>query len=338
LPKAVDNSLLRLNRNLAFAILSGNIRSALIQPTACVNTAAAIGPKYTWRGIESLLDPIKRNEALEKSNVLLGRQYDIAAKDAFDAIRSGKWGEIKRTAGEIGLKPLQILDMETARATWQGAYEMAKEKLGLKERESINYADDVVTKTQASAAKRDLAPIQRTALGKFISLFQTFVINQWGFITRDVLGVRNPNVRQVEAFKKATTFIVAATLGNVFYEDVLGVNSPYPTPIKAFGEAIEEGAGFPSASVSAAKEVIEFLPIIGGGLRYGGGLLGAGADVLHALTAEKKTEKQIETIMKIKGIPFTSQMFKTLRGLRRGLSVPSAVIGQKYKRTRKLKP
>ncbi|TET53698.1 MAG: hypothetical protein E3J54_03655, partial [Actinobacteria bacterium] len=260
IPKLIENGLLKLNQNLTYAILSANIRSALIQPSAILNTYAYIGPKYTYKGIVSLLSPEKRAMVMGKSN-LITRSYDIAVNDAMRAVRSGRIGKIKKTVGGVGLKPLQILDIETAKATWVGAYELAKKEYNFTDKKAVRYANDVVAKTQASAAPSDIAPIQRTPLGKSLTLFQTFVINEWGFITKDVLGIKNAKMTNKKTFQKVTRFIVGATLINSFYEDVLGINSPHPTPIRAFQEALEKGEDFPSATWQATKEIGEKIPI-----------------------------------------------------------------------------
>jgi len=330
LPLPIEKMLMKINKNLTFSILSGMIRSALIQPSAIRNTIVEIGPKYTWEGIQSLFKTKSRDFAMEKSQVLLSRDYDIAVHDAMEAVRLGRIGNIKEVTAKLGLKPLQILDIETAKATWTGAYQMATKEMKYTERKAVNYADDVVTKTQASASPSDISPIQRSALGKSISLFQTFVINEWGFLTKDVLGIKNAKMNNKTIFKKAIGFIVGTTLVNMFYEDILKINSPYPSPIKAYQE--KEGI---SSVISAAKELAEQIPIVGGGLRYGKGITGAGSEIVRDVIGGKKP---IEAIIKLMGIPGTTQVIKTMKARKRGESIPGQLLGQytKKKKTGRL--
>ena len=328
----LDRGLRKLNENLAFSILSGNIRSALIQPSAIRGAVVEIGPRYTGKGIMSLINPKVRNSAIEKSNVLLSRQYDAAVQDVLNAVKGGKVGAVKKSIGKAGFKPLQLLDMETAKATWQGAYQMALEKLRYSERKAINFADDVVTKTQASAARSDLSPMQRTTLGKTLSLFQTFVINEWGFLTKDVLGIKNARITNKQAFKKTLAFIAGTTLINIFYEDILGINSPYPTPIRAFTEAIENDEGMPSASLGVIKELAEQVPIVGGGIRYGRGVVGAVPDFIGEAISRKPT---LETAGKLTGIPGTVQAGKMVRAKKRGETTYGQFVGAYTKGNKK---
>lgn len=227
---------------------------------------------------------------------------------------------------------MQWLDFHTAKATWNGAYKKAKAE-GKGEIEARNYADDTVTRTQGSAMPSDMAPIQRTAGGKALTMFQTFVINQWGFLTKDVLGIKNASITNRQAVKKVMGFLVGATLFNMLYEDGFGVNSPLPTPIRAFGKAIEEGDGIPSASWSATKEIAELIPVVGGGMRYGTGFMGATAE--HAVDVGKKiagakqwTKPWPELIGKTLGVPGTSQAAKMIRIADKGGTPLDMLLGR----------
>jgi hypothetical protein len=328
LPNLIEKGLTKLNKNLAFSILSANIRSALIQPTAILNTAADIGPKWTAEGIKSLFD----NSAVEKSNVLLSRQFDISVTESMAGL-PGKLGQARQAVGNVGMKPLQFLDMQTAKVTWHGAYKKGKSE-GMSERQAINYADDTVTRTQGSAMPSDLSPAQRTALGKALTLFQTFVINQWNFLTRDVMGIGNASIKNKAAVKKTATFIVGATLINMFYEDLLGLPSPLPSPISAFVDALDKGEDIPSASLDAAMEIASLVPIVGGGLRYGSSMLGAPAEFVGDIGKKLApnyvgpTRSAGELVAKGLGIPGTAQLVKSLRIANKGGSPADVVLGR----------
>jgi len=164
LPQGVESAMMRINSNLAASILGANARSAMIQVSALRNTVAEIGFEYTMRGVMSLIDPAKRNFAMKKSKVLRQRAYDVTVEDALRGIKAGRIGEVKKVAAKIALKPLQILDLEWAKASWQGSYDYAKGPLKFSERRARTFADDVVTRTQASAMPGDIAPVSYTHL------------------------------------------------------------------------------------------------------------------------------------------------------------------------------
>ena len=69
-----------------------------------------------------------------------------------------------------------------------------------------------------------------------MSLFQTFVINNWGFLTRDVAGVGNASISNPEALRKIMRYIGGAFATNVVFEDVLQTRSPFPAPLHAFAK------------------------------------------------------------------------------------------------------
>jgi len=267
---------------------------------------------------------------MRKSKVLVGRRYDVTVEDALRAVRSRRLGEVQRVAARTALKPLQLLDIETAKACWHAAYKYGMEKMGYASKKAITYADDVVTRTQASAMPGDIAPIQRAVAGRFLTLFQTFTINDWNFLIRDVLGLRNATVDTPGAFAKAMRYVAATTLFNILFEDVLHIQSPFPTPIRAFREALERGDDTPSLLWNVGKEFIEPIPIIGAA-RYGKGPGGPGVELLNE-TVKYITKKPMappawELGGKWLGLPGTAQVAKTVRAEKRGETPYGQAVG-----------
>lgn len=344
IPPAAERVLLRLNNNLVSSILSFMVRSALIQPTALKNTMSIIGFKYTAKGVASLLydvpttvrnvggiafrgKPMGRNLAMRKSKVLLSRAFETAQKDLVDSV---KRGEGKRWLSKQGLKPLQILDLEAARATWQGGYEYAMKELGYNSKKAATYADDLVTTTQASALPGDISPVQRTTAGKVLTLFQTFVINDWNFMLRHVIGRSNVNVDTPLALARTMRWLTAATLFNIIFEDILGINSPLPTPIKATKESLEKGDSFPSLAWNVGKEFIEPIPVIGSA-RYGKGPGGAmtelASETVKFITRQPMAKPGLELGGEWLGIPGTAQIAKTIRARKREETPYGQIVG-----------
>jgi hypothetical protein len=265
-----------LNRNLAFAILSGSVRAALIQPTALLNTAARIGVGHTKEGIFQIFDKERVRFALDKSKVLLTREYDSTITEAVKGI-DGMLIHAKQWTAEKALWGLKTLDMKAAVATWLGAYEKATKVNGLSPERAARYADDIVTMTQGSAMSSDIAPIQRSTVGRTLTTFQTFTINNWNFLVKEVAGYKNKNVSTKEAWERVSTYIIGSILINTLFEDVLGVNSPLPSPIRAGWKALEKGEGVGGASWEMAIEMLQLMPGLGGA-RYGSHPLGASVD------------------------------------------------------------
>jgi len=353
----LDRALLTLNRNITFSILSASFRSALIQPTAILHAAVEIGPKYTSRGIaEVLLDAARpanaraTRYALDHSNVLIGREFDTALHDLTSnlgfitkrmaaarspAIRAAGTtvGRARLQIGRAGIAPLQYLDMLTAKAVWLGAHAHAVEELGLSGKAAFRFADDVVIRTQASAARTDIAPIQAHALGRALTLFQTFVINQWGFITKDVLGVGKVGMSMRTRVNKLATLVVGATLLNTFYEDILGIPSPFPTPFNALDRALDEGEPWEVAVWRAVKEVSEVVPGPGGAVRFGSSPFGAVGELAGAVTSKvagwpptRATWPEITG--KAMGVPGVGQAKKVVSGAKAGATPWQMVVGR----------
>lgn len=311
----------KFSSNIARSTLSGNVRSALIQPTSLINSVVDIGVRDMYSGIGGLLSKSKRTEAMRLSSVLQTRKFDMAV-DMATATTGGRIDLALRKVADLGFGPLKILDMVSAEATWIGAYKHAQRVEGLRPgRESARYADDVVLRTQGSGMRSDMAPIQRSALGRAATLFQTFVIGNYHFLTKDVAGMgKGHSAPQVaKNISNIARWVGYGLLVDILFEDVLGMKSPMPQPVTAFVKEMNRPGGkLDTASLRAAGEVAEILPIIGGGIRYGKSPLGAVAETLTEIsTVAGKTRgpgiSPVELGAKVAGIPGTAQVARALR-------------------------
>lgn len=281
--KALDTAANVINRNIGLFILPFNIASALIQPTALVNTVGKIGLIHTTKGLADFKSAKMREFAKEHSKELRQRMHDILQDDISKGV-TGKIRMVREKAGEIGTWPLRFLDLQTATITWLSGYRLGMEKFAdlepkAREREAIYFADDLVVNSQGSAARIDLAPIQHTPLGKSLTLFNTFVINNLNYYIDDIAGLRKVykdgkaiNVgtekepeylikagegeRQFgasEAVKHILTFAAAAAVTNTVYE-LAGIDSPLPSPVSAFYQGVTGDPLVPSLNPLAPDE------------------------------------------------------------------------------------
>jgi len=333
----VDRALNRMNRNLAFAVMSGYIRSAIIQPSALVGAYSQVGERHFFGGLRDMLSTERRYAAMDKSRVLNARAYDINVKDALNSMPSAKLkgrrtrakaavvtglrigAEARNRAAKAGLEPLRILDQQTAVAVWNMGYRKATKELGMSPdgMNAIRYADDLVIRTQASATRANLTPIQRHALGKTVTAFQTFVLNDWSRLQYDMLGIQNPNVSTRQALVNSARWLTGMTIANIIYEDILGMRSPFPTPIRAFQEAEDRGMSQLDKYKFALLEMAEPVPIIGGSMRYGTSPFGAvtqlGFETAQVISGAPMAPDVLPLAGKYLGLPGTQQLIKIQR-------------------------
>ena len=352
----VARTVSRINRNLAMAVLSMNIRSALIQPTQLRNTYTTLGTKDFLRGVSSLFKPNELKFAYQHSRHLqtrynnlqiaqiIGGPYDI--NQPGKVLRRGIKGAIttvgrglQKTA-EVGLWPLQILDLISAEITWSGAYKQAVAG-GLTGRRAFIYADDKTIMTQASASLHDLPPMQRTPIGKLATIFQTFVINEWNWLSHDIVGIRNKRMSGKDRALNITRLVVGTALINALFERGLRVRSPYPAPEWAIYDAITQHKKFGQIGGVLLRELAEQFPIIGGPLRYstpwkqfypaGIQVYGDSLQILSKVFSELKWKdikiEDYAAFGRLFGIPGTGQTEKAIRRLRKGATLFDALIG-----------
>ena len=338
-PPVAVKALMRLSKNMTWAVLSFNARSVTVQGTAIAGTYAEIGERYTAIGIAHLFNPKSVKDAFHRSHVLETRfgSFDANVADAMAqaGLSKGVLGKAQKAVdvvGYLGMLPLGMLDLTTATASWMGAFRKALKVDKLSHEAARKYADALVIRTQASAMGSDIAPIQRTALGKAAVPFQTWVIRNWTFLTREVLGIGNPAITNKQAMKKVVRLLLGYTLINMFYENILGINSPFPTPGKAYELAKRKGENKLETALRVGREVVEPLPVVGGAVRYGSTPLGAIAQVAGEtvmLGAGRYTRATpYEVFGKIAGVPGTVQAGKYLRGRKRGETQLGSAIGR----------
>jgi hypothetical protein len=352
LPPAAKKVAEAINRNIATAVLSANFRSAFIQPSSLRNSFVELGRRWLWEGAQRSLVP-GRSVYEKLSRVLPGREFDIhaAAVKEGPATTWGKAQDIKMKVAQWGITPLTFLDYQSAKITGEGAYAKATAAkaeggLGLTGKEAIIYADDIVTKTQASAAPRDVSPIQRTLEGKMATMFQTFVLNEWNFLSKHALGWKNEKMGNSERFAKIMRMVVATAVVNVIMEDVLKMRSPFPTPEHAILQGLKSGAGVGAAATEAGWEMLEQIPVVGGTLRWSTdrktmypAVAQAYGDVARLAGKTKRAisegdlsvfqPEDLSAPLRLMGIPGVGQVEKSMRRREQGGTWKQSILGQK---------
>lgn len=319
-PAVINKTASIINKNVGAFILSYNIDSAFIQPTAIVNTLAKIGPKYAAEGVAGIMSPSMRKFAVAKSKVLLGRIHDISVDEMKKGFY-GTYGKVRGKAIDVGTYPLRLLDYNTAMASWIGSYKHAVKYLKMDEKGAARFADDTVVKTQGSASRIDLAPIQRTPIGKSATLFQTFVINNWNFLLDDI--IKNKNLSYAERSKQLAGILVAGGLSNTLIRmtgdtvPIFSGNTPFPSPLYAFYKEYSESEDGAKALKESGREMLSIVPVLGGGARFGGraafGAAGQlGFDVFD-MAAGKGNKSPLYLGAKIAGAPGGQQIYKWLK-------------------------
>ncbi|MCM8782396.1 MAG: hypothetical protein NC828_05030, partial [Candidatus Omnitrophica bacterium] len=365
-PKIV-NVINTVNRHLPMAILSFNLRSAFIQPTQARNSFLKLGLDF-FGGIHDVIEDLVRTGfkpskmKCQKSKHLQYRAMDIHVKlareeplfrqqlrepenfaqEAVQKLNQGLhyWERINREAVKIGTYPLVMLDYWTATTTWYGAYRKGFRQ-GLRGEALIRYADEIVKTTQASAALHDLSPLQRTAEGRLLTVFQTFVINEWNFLSHDIFGFHE-KMPFGEKMKNISLLVLSSAAINALLEGVLGIRSPFPSPEWELYYNLQKGMDLPHAFYRALGDMVEQIPVIGppirwttvykkflpAGLQVWGDAFQALSKALQAPGSFKDWKIEDYAVLgKLFGIAGTSQVEKMIRRINKGYSFLEALLG-----------
>jgi len=320
----------------------------MVQSTPIVQIYARYGMRNTVKGIESMIARDK-TVPVEKSRSLVLANMDASINALTSLIGKTKFGKAFGGTVNASAYLMRIIDYsmrEVAfRTAWKSLEPLIKNKK-LTETEAINIADSGVIRTQASGAGMEISPVQRNVLGRAGLLWSTFTIANLNFIAKDVLGIKNPEVKPRQAVGRTLKLMAGMIAFNTLFEQGLGVQSPFPAPDQKLYEGVRDKEKWSSIAYKMLLELTEFIPGISGA-KYGSGVLGPVADYLgdlasaifgdpnynetliqRAIGGDKRAVIELgELIGKTRGIPGTSQVAKTLRGLQYGKTFPESIIG-----------
>lgn len=339
----------KLTRNIADAVMVANMKVFLTQFSSFDAVVGEVGLINFQKGLRDFMDEKKRKFVEETSRVAMIRVPETALMDSFMEIvynysKSGMSLKdqalaIHNASRRYGYKHIQISDYFVAKVTWLAAYNKAKNE-NKSPKEVLNYADDILLSTQGSAASIHLSPLQKTVLGRAMSLFGTFVINRYGWLKHGIVlpivkGKHIDRTRK-EAFKKLIIYYFMAGAIDWFFEELLGVNSPNPTPAKSAIISYNKDEKLFKALIVGFEGLLGNLPIIGSSTRYGGSPFGPVpsyiVDVLKWVGKEAGYHKGYtpsaqELIAKGVGVQGTQQVKTMYTGLDKDKSPIQVIFG-----------
>lgn len=361
LPHLVEKQLGRMRRALTNATLVGNLRTTAIQLTALQTSFVERPGRTIQAGFDYMADLGRKKPKFEreKYNSLPDKGsglgvMDTSFSDATSAIggtKLQKTGVAYRNTLAWAMKQLDYVAREITARAKESELKKAVKEGRLSEKEMIEQVDSTVVRTQSSGARGEVAPIQRSELGKIMTLWQTFTIGHINWIAKEVLGVKNPEMTPGKTANRVFRYVsTMAILGYVF-EDLIGIQAPGPAPIQAVKRAVQGGeTDIFKIALMTGRELSELVPF-GSSIKFGSSLYGPVADFINkdlmglvsntdiynqdVLAKARKGDvksilKILEVSGKLKGVPGTAQIAKTARGLLRDESLMRAMIGRIY--------
>lgn len=364
LPAIVETPMKVAMRNMGFAQLSWNAKTAIANLGSLLPTWHMFGTQALMDGLGRMMrdvltrDITAKQFRMKESNVLDTRHIDLTYNDYVQAVlsgrpsdiahtlRRGEIGKIQSAVGDLGYKGIKMVDGFGAELTWDIGYKFAKEKLNFDHVRAKNFADDSVVMTQGSSMPGDLAAAQRSTLGRFFTQFQSYVITDYNYITRNVLGYKGhiPAINELPArnfldiargefhpIKSALRFSLGVAAFNVLFEDIIGIQSPLPTPIRDVERGIQQGDNsFELAYRLASGLTVERLPGLGA-YRYGKSIGGPAVETIDEFVRSAQgaplSHDIKEPTSKLLGVPGAQQYWKMKRAEKRGEPFWQSLMG-----------
>jgi hypothetical protein len=301
-----DSTIENLTRNWVSAELGFRVLSVLNQSGAMVFTIAKSDPINAAKAFLQVFDPVLRAANKEESVKLVSRRYDIMLDELAESVMNRRLKNWQRT----GFALLEAADNFTAQWGYQALKNRAM-KLGLSEADAIKFADEYLVKTHGGSSLIDRSPIQRSALGKLLTAFQTFTINEFNFLARDVFGIKNPGMTAKDVAKTTINLFI----GGMLYNALLGaggIRTPIADPIRALKRTEERGGGPGTFATEMVKELAGHVPIYSS-FAYGRAPFGAVASGVWDAASNRSLAKTGEVLLKLRGVPGVGQLSQMMR-------------------------
>ena len=363
MPKPMFDVLSKLGRNVAVGKVGLNFKSTLNQISSNLHNWSYLGGKYFTEGVadymKAQVDGVRHGwveggkwaEAKDIGDIAV-RRREIAFAEFMDMRPLTPWGRGWKKAGEVGMAPLQMMDMVTAEIAWRGAYKKAMDGyadglMGVKgnHQRSVDFANSTVARSQGSTQRPDLTPFQRGQWGKVASVLQNFVINEWGFVTTDLMGFKSADKGNPEHVKRAVRFMVGALLVDWFYEDVLGVPSPLDVAlspmhfIRPAKKEYDKSGNLVKTAGAVLQAAGETVPIIGRGFNQysaGGGGFAAVATVQDVAKGIRKATWAdfVDAAGSVAGIPGAFAAGRGMRIQKKGCGIMDQIVGTRQEKAK----
>jgi len=371
MPKDLVRWWTKANQNIGKATLPFNVRTALIHLLKFRNTYAELGGRWTALGYKDMFDA----KSAPDHEWLMANNKTLPSLQAYQAMSeiqeaagqsleektglrkmTAEAGKLRDQFSKIGMAPLQFFNTISAEAALKAAYRQAVTPIaeggkGFARRslEALHYADDIVSKTQATAAPQDLAMMQRYPILKPFLMFQTFMVNDFNYLAHDIAGIGQPRTTAWAAelkkdAPKMIRYAIATTAIGTVFQTLLHMRSPYPAVAEAVWEGYMRGDNVGKIAVQVGKELSEPVPVLGGMIRWStpyktmmpAGIqeaadLGRVVSKILTLPSEfdlsKFKPEDYGAIARLLGIPGAGEVEKTYRRLKKGKGIIPAIMG-----------
>jgi hypothetical protein len=181
-----------LRHNATLAVLGVKVSTAILQPTAYAQLINRIGFTNSMSGLISFYASPRANMAMvfELSPFMKSRShtFDRDLRDFLDRDDYfSKWGNLKNHA----MAMVGAMDLATTLPAWWSAYHLSMKKFGWDQAKSVEYADMIVRRTQASGMPKDMPGVLRGSnFKKIFTMFYTYFNSTYNEASRDVKAFR----------------------------------------------------------------------------------------------------------------------------------------------------
>jgi hypothetical protein len=176
-----------LRSGVSISTMGFKASTVLVQLTGVTQTMATIGSKYGLKGLVKTFgngNPAFIKDAFQvayEKSAILSERSETFNRDVNDAMRQMQaGGKFKQKLTQLAFYPMIKTQAIVDVMAWHGAYQKGLDTLDGNEAKAIEYADDIIVRSQGSGSLKDLSALERGTISannrfnKFAKLFTVY--------------------------------------------------------------------------------------------------------------------------------------------------------------------
>lgn len=251
-----------LANNVAVSTLSLAASSVLNQAGSIPSIIAGTSVESTLIGIYKAMADTHKGEVYKRARSFdkASTSYDANVKD-FYTTKTHSTGALK-TVMKATLLPLQMADTAVRKIAYFAAEHQALQK-GMSPYDAGVYADAFVAKSQSNASYFNRPSIQADWAGKIFTPLQSFNINQWSYLLREIAGRGIDDASAVEITNKIGKMAFYNGALALVYNKAFNMNSPNPSPLTVAWDTWDSSKeNYGETTWKTLAELVSYVPFV----------------------------------------------------------------------------
>lgn len=186
----------RLRVGTTIVTMGMSLSTAAVQILGLASTLARLGTVQTIKGVGKFYkNPVAGSRFVWDNSPFMRQRFNNFDRDVNSIANSVKIGGVKDDIVRFAFMGIGVMDLMVSMPTWVGAYEQGMQKFDGDHKKASKHADAVVSESQGSGAKKDLAGIMRGNDGqRLLTMFMSYFSAMHNLLRENAVQLKNRNI------------------------------------------------------------------------------------------------------------------------------------------------